>query len=123
PPSPAERPGTPAPPGQESPAGPLGGATVTGPTRGPGLDPAFRNAAPGYPQGSRERGEQGVVSLLLNIGTDGRIITLEVTRSSGYPALDEAARRAVREWRFRPALRGGTPVPSQVATNVRFTLN
>ncbi|WP_164867788.1 energy transducer TonB [Rhodovarius crocodyli] len=79
--------------------------------------------APPYPIGSRERGEQGVVSLLLNIGTDGRIITLEVTRGSGYPALDEAARRTVAQWRFRPAMDRGMPVPSQVNTNVRFSLN
>jgi len=60
--------------------------------------------------------------MIVTIGADGRAQATQIIRSSGHAALDEAARRAVLGWRFRPALRNGEPVSGQVATNIRFTL-
>jgi protein TonB len=71
---------------------------------------------------ARLRGEQGVVMLELAIGTDGMVIMVRVTRSSGSTLLDEAARRAAQGWRFRPALVGGQPTLSTVQTSVQFRL-
>jgi protein TonB len=36
--------------------------------------------------------------------------------------LDAAARRAVQEWRFRPAMRDGEPVAGTIRTSVHFRL-
>jgi protein TonB len=88
----------------------------------PGPDTRYQNAAPSYPEAARLRGEQGTVGLELAIGTDGKVITVNVARSSGSPMLDAAARRAVQEWRFRPATRDGEPVPGTIRTSVHFRL-
>jgi protein TonB len=71
---------------------------------------------------SRLRGEQGVVVLELAIGTDGRVVTTRIARSSGFGRLDEAARRAAQAWRFRPALVEGQPTLAMVQTSVQFRL-
>lgn len=95
---------------------------ATGAVVPPGPDPRYQNAAPGYPEAARLRGEQGSVALELSVGTDGRVITVMVARSSGSPMLDAAARRSVLEWRFRPAMRDGQPVPGTIRTQVHFRL-
>ena len=52
-----------------------------------------------YPMISRRRRDQGTVVLILSIQS-GRVTRVEVERSSGHPALDESARRAVSAWEF-----------------------
>ncbi len=95
---------------------------ATGAVVPPGPDARYNNAAPSYPEAARLRGEQGTVGLEIAVGTDGRVITVNVARSSGSPMLDAAARRAVQEWRFRPAMRDGEPVPGTIRTQVHFRL-
>ena len=95
---------------------------ATGAVVPPGPDARYQNAAPGYPEMARMRGEQGSVALEISVGTDGRPIQVTVARSSGSPMLDGAARRAVQEWRFRPAMRDGEPVPGTIRTTVHFRL-
>jgi len=81
------------------------------------------NPAPPYPGPARRRGHEGTVLLAVEVlvkGTTGRI---HVVKSSGHPLLDDAALQAAREWRFEPAMKNGTPVPSWVEVPVRFVLN
>jgi protein TonB len=112
---------TPAPAAPAPPAAAVTGRAI-GPTSPPGPDPNFRNAAPGYPEAARLRGEVGSVRLELSIGTDGRVITVQVIGSSGFPTLDATARRAAEGWRFRPALQDGQPVPGTIRTSLHFRL-
>jgi len=88
----------------------------------PGPDSRYQNAAPGYPETARLRGEQGTVGLELSIGANGRVANVSVARSSGSPMLDTAARRAVADWRFRPAMRDGEAVVGTIRTSVHFRL-
>ncbi|MEM7774621.1 MAG: TonB family protein [Pseudomonadota bacterium] len=53
--------------------------------------------------GERKLAVRGRVLLLLTIGLDGRPERIVVQRSSGLPALDAAARRALLSFRFPPA--------------------
>ncbi len=78
---------------------------------------------PPYPLGSRLRGEQGVVRLRVRVAADGRVEGLEVERSSGFPALDRSAAKAVRKVRFSPAVRGRQPVAEWLTISVRFVLD
>ncbi len=123
------RPAREAPPGPERPseAAPSqqggGGALALGPTAPPVPDSGYARADPVYPPASLIRGEQGVVAVSLIVGPDGRVQAVRILRSSGYPALDESARRAALNWRFRPALRNGEPVAGQIDTGIRFVLN
>ncbi len=63
-----------------------------------------------------------MVTLLVTVGPDGTPQRTEVVRSSGHAALDDAARRAVLAWRFRPATRDGAPVPGQLQAGFQFNL-
>lgn len=107
---------------EAAPTAAAGIGRATGAVVPPGLDSRFQNAAPPYPEQARMRGEQGSVGLELAVGTDGRVITVTIARSSGSPVLDAAARRSVAEWRFRPAMRDGEPIPGTIRTTVHFRL-
>jgi protein TonB len=100
----------------------LGSSPILGPTAPPGLLDGARNPEPEYPAMSQARGEQGVVAVLLRISETGQVQEVEVVTSSGYRALDEAAKRAVARWRFRPAVRNGEPVPGTLRTSIHFRL-
>ncbi|WP_372618625.1 energy transducer TonB [Falsiroseomonas sp.] len=80
------------------------------------------NPSPEYPHRSRLRGEQGRVTLLVQVEPTGRVRDLEVIASSGHAALDEEAMRTVRRWRFDPATRSGQPVFAEVRVGITFRL-
>lgn len=80
------------------------------------------NAPPEYPASSRRNAEQGTVRLAVEITALGTVAGVEVARSSGHPALDEAARRAVARWRFEPAMRDGVPVSATAQIAITFRL-
>jgi protein TonB len=67
--------------------------------------------------------QQGVVMVSVEVSADGRASDVSVSRSSGFPQLDEAAERAVRRWIFEPAKSAGLPVASRVEVPVRFSLS
>lgn len=59
---------------------------------------------PRYPSLARRRGWQGEVILRVQVGIDGRPLSVEIERGSGHAVLDRAAREHVLEtWRFEPA--------------------
>ncbi|MCA3414009.1 MAG: energy transducer TonB [Roseomonas sp.] len=83
---------------------------------------AARNRRPNYPEASRRRGEEGVVRVELLVDPNGRVVDVRVLESSGFSALDAEAVKTVRDWRFRPAQRGGLPVAGSITTAVHFRL-
>ena len=80
------------------------------------------NPPPSYPVVSRRAGEQGRVVLRVLVNPGGRADDVEIRNSSGHARLDEAAREAVRRWRFVPAKRGNEPVPAWVLIPISFRL-
>ena len=83
----------------------------------------LNNPRPPYPEMSRELGEEGVVGLRVSVTADGRAQSVTVVKRSGYPRLDRAAKTAVEKYRFRPATRGGTPIPYNYTFSITFSLN
>lgn len=77
---------------------------------------------PRYPVESRRRREQGTVVLALTLGLDGGVETISLSKSSGFRRLDDAARDAVRGWRWKPFLRGGQPVKVSGDVEIPFVL-
>ncbi|MEO7936824.1 MAG: energy transducer TonB [Dokdonella sp.] len=75
---------------------------------------------PRYPMESRRRGEQGTVLLRVLVGRDGLPIDIDIARSSGYRALDRAAREAVLRWRFRPVQINGVNVEARGMVPIKF---
>lgn len=98
-------------------------ADAAPPVTPPLADAAYlQNPAPVYPSQSRRRREEGQVLLEVFILVDGGVGNVRVKRSSGYPALDEAALDAVRRWRFVPARRGNEAIPYLYELPVGFSL-
>lgn len=77
---------------------------------------------PRYPIESRRKREQGTVILSLTVGLDGAVETIAVARSSGFHRLDDAARAAVRGWRWKPFLRSGQPMKVRGEVEIPFVL-
>jgi len=97
--------------------------TLEGRTTPPeAVDAARNRRTPNYPEASRRRGEQGVVRVELLVDPNGRVVDVRVLESSGFSALDAEAVKTVRDWRFRPAQRGGLPVAGSITTAVHFRL-
>lgn len=80
------------------------------------------NPPPEYPALSRRLGEEGQVLLRVRVSAEGLPLAVELRRSSGFQRLDEAARAAVKDWKFVPARRGETPVEAWVLIPISFTL-
>jgi periplasmic protein TonB len=85
-------------------------------------DDRYVNKPASYPRAAAERGEEGTVTLVTLVAPDGHAESVQVERSSGYPALDSAARDAIARWHFRPAIRGGVPVESEMRQEYHFRL-
>ena len=81
------------------------------------------NPQPRYPPLSRRIGEQGRVLLRVLVTPGGSAQEIEVRASSGHARLDDAARDAVRQWKFVPAKRGDQPVAAWVLIPVSFRLD
>jgi TonB family protein len=76
---------------------------------------------PEYPLLARQMKVQGSVVLDAMIGKDGGIQDLHVVQ--GPTILADAAREAVRQWRFKPYLQDGEPVETQAHITVNFMIS
>ncbi|MDX6916879.1 energy transducer TonB [Pectobacterium carotovorum] len=83
----------------------------------------LHNPAPSYPDVAISRGYEGTVLLNVQVRADGKVQTIRIHQSSGYPSLDDAARNTVLRWSFVPARRGNQPVSGWVVVPVDFSLN
>ncbi|MBX3727508.1 MAG: energy transducer TonB, partial [Xanthomonadales bacterium] len=75
-----------------------------------------------YPPQAMRRGEQGTVTLRIYVDAEGNPERVEMQRSSGSRLLDQEAMRAVRGWKFRPAMQSGRPAPGWVIVPIDFRL-
>ena len=67
------------------------------------------NPKPKYPTMSLKMGEQGTVKIRVFVSAEGLPQKIELSQSSGYDRLDQAALASVPKWRFVPGKRGGVP--------------
>lgn len=67
----------------------------------------LQNPKPAYPSISRRLNEQGRTTVRVLIGADGQPQRAEISKSSGFARLDDAALATVMRWRFVPGKRGG----------------
>jgi protein TonB len=113
---------TPQPPVARAPSGPVPAPLAE-------VSPPIFNAAyldnpqPRYPALSRRIGEQGRVILRVLVTPAGSAQQIEVRASSGHVRLDDAAREAVRQWKFVAAKHGEQPVAAWVLIPVSFRLD
>lgn len=79
---------------------------------------------PRYPGLARRRGWQGEVILRVQVGIDGRALSVEVEQGSGHALLDREAREHVlKTWRFEPARVDGRLVEAWGRVPILFALH
>lgn len=91
--------------------------------RGADVDARYaRDFQPTYPAEERRAGREGVVTLRVLIGTDGRVHQVEriAAASDAFWAVTE--RQALGRWRFKPATRDGVAYETWKTMTVRFRL-
>ncbi len=76
---------------------------------------------PHYPSEARVNGQQGKVVVYAFVGIDGRVKNL-LTLQSPTPALDTASFEAVRQWRYEPSMRCGSPIEVEFPVVVNYAL-
>ena len=81
----------------------------------------IQRVIPQYPDIARVARISGTVELLVLIGQDGRVKSVEAL--SGNPMLAASARAGVEQWRYRPAILDGHAVEVETRVTVRFVLN
>jgi TonB family protein len=72
---------------------------------------------PYYPMDARRLRHTGMVVVSAKIGSDGRVVGVQIVKSSGYSDLDEMAVKAVRHWRAHGQFAG-----QNLEVPVNFTL-
>ena len=101
-----------------------GGGTGGGIFRvGAGVSPprVIYQPEPEFSEEARKAKFQGVCTLALVVGPDGRPSNIRVQSSLGM-GLDEKAIEAVKNWKFEPAMKDGHPVAVAIAVEVDFHL-
>ena len=76
-----------------------------------------------YPPASQDNGDEGTVTLLLAVQTDGSISDIRIARSSGYQRLDAAAVRSLRQAKFQPATCHGKPIAVRIHQSITFKID
>lgn len=126
-PAPAAADPTPA-PAAPAPAAP---AAAPGPARETMQVSAPKNVSalscnfvkPAYPSMSRRRGETGTAYVHFIIGVTGKIESVQLQKSSGYPRLDEAALDATRASTCPPYIENGQAIRAAHTLPFNFTLD
>lgn len=91
---------------------PVGGA-IAAPAR-------LSEVRPIYPAVAREARVTGTVKLLIVIGPTGNVERATVVES--VPMLDDAALRAVRQWKYAPTRVNNVAVPVSMTVGITFVL-
>ena len=112
----------PPPPPEEEPSGLIDRAGVYAAVPPGGTQPdEIDRVVPRYPSEARAAGVSGAVVIRGIVRRDGRIDDVEIIKDLPY-GLGDAARDAVRRWRFRPATYRGEPIDVYYTVTVNFRL-
>jgi periplasmic protein TonB len=106
----------------------IGEGTIAGTGGGPyrpgsGVSPPglLREVKPIYTEEGRRRGVEGDVVMEVVVRSDGSVGAVRILQGLGA-GLDQRATEAVRQWKFSPARRQGSPVDVLVEVAVEFRL-
>ncbi|WCM51606.1 energy transducer TonB [Pseudomonas sp. WJP1] len=125
-PAPKAAPQPPAPP---QPAAPVAAPVPPAPPAPAPVTPAsasagyLKNPAPEYPSLAQRRGWEGTVLLRVHVLANGKPGEIQIQKSSGREALDEAALSAVKRWSFVPAKQGDVAQDGWVSVPIDFKIH
>jgi TonB family protein len=78
--------------------------------------------APKYPRAAQRRNTSGWVDLGFTVARDGTVHSIEIIESTPGAVFDEAATKAVSQWRFDPVMENGRPVEKRAGVRMMFSL-
>ncbi|MBN1472765.1 MAG: energy transducer TonB [Syntrophaceae bacterium] len=77
---------------------------------------------PDYPYHAKRQGIEGVVSIRFLVTGEGTVSSFSVLKATPEGVFDEAARRSVLRWKFRPGMKNGMNVNTWVEMDIEFEL-
>jgi len=88
------------------------------------IDPRYADDfQPPYPAVELRAEMEGVITVRVQIGADGRVKSIEPVGKGSPGFFDATRRQALSRWRFKPATRGGVAIESWKTMTVRFQIN
>lgn len=75
-----------------------------------------------YPEEARRAGVEGTVVLSITIDHEGNVVAAKIISGPGY-GLNEAARDAIRQFKFKPAIKNGEAVSTELKYSYTFLLD
>jgi len=82
----------------------------------------IKTPPPDYPSDLKREGVSGVVAVKVLIDETGSITECAVVKSTDA-RFDDAALKAVKKWKFKPAQKDGAPVAIKIIVPIQFQLN
>jgi protein TonB len=83
---------------------------------------ALAEVKPPYPEDARRNNIEGSVTMAITIDHNGNVVNVRVINGPGY-GLNEAARDAMRRVKFKPAVKGGEAVSTEIKYTYTFLLD
>jgi TonB family protein len=83
--------------------------------------PIFKPEPP-YTDEARKAGVQGTAAFTVIVDTQGNVTDVRAASEPLGKGLDDSAFKTLATWKFKPALRGGKPVPVKVTIEIAFRL-
>ena len=83
----------------------------------------LKSVQPVYPFTAQGRKLEGWVDVEFTVSETGKVQDVAVRAASNPGVFDDAALKAVNQWRYRPILRDAKPAPVRTQIRVRFTLS
>lgn len=99
---------------------PISGSATTGGQVDPPV--LISSVQPNYTGEARKKKISGACTLHLTIDTNGVPQNVQVVQGLD-PGLDANAVETVKQWRYKPAVKNGVRVPSELVVNVNFHLH
>ncbi|MBX3244731.1 MAG: energy transducer TonB [Acidobacteria bacterium] len=81
---------------------------------------AVNNPPPQYPAAARQLRATGIVRVDIVVDEEGNVA--EIKKMQGHTLLQNAARDAIKKWKFKPFTRDGRPVSAVGFINFNFSL-
>jgi len=90
---------------------------------GSGALSVVKSVQPTYPAKAELNKTQGWVELDFTVADSGEVKDIAVHSASTPGVFDDAAVGALSQWRYKPVVRNGKPVPQRARIRMRFTLS
>jgi protein TonB len=79
-----------------------------------------KTVGPEFPESARRKGITGWVEVVFTVTPKGTVADAEVRSSSPEEVFDDAALKAVKQWRFEPATKDGQPIATRTMIRLKF---